>query len=268
MLQTVMTQTVMTPVMTKILVCQPIFCPDQIRFERNVRSLQSLAQYIQQYPYPISFAFGGYSKDEFWEPIAQLIRDSFGVEPIRFPKNLGKASVVNSLLSNIDTPYILTCDSDICFPLDEPRIFERLVTVMETQPQIGLLALMQREANCHHPSIYAHSEDVSGERLVWPSYPSGIAGGALFISAEAWRRTGYRVMGVYAGDDAYLLIDIHNLGYSIRVIDSLSIIHPPDNDMVYAEWKKVVCHRDQSLLSSEDLEIRVQEADTFWNQPS
>ena len=264
MLQTVMTQTVMT----KILVCQPIFCPDQIRFERNVRSLTSLAQYIQQYPYPISFAFGGYSKDEFWESISQLIRDSFGVEPVRFPKNLGKASVVNSLLSNIDTPYILTCDSDICFPLDEPRIFERLIGLVETQPHIGLLALMQREANCHDPSIYAHSEEVSGERLVWPSYPSGIAGGALFISTEAWRRTGYRVMGVYAGDDAYLLIDIHNLGYSIRVIDSLSIIHPPDNDMVYAEWKKIVCHRDQSLLSSEDLEIRVQEADTFWNQPS
>ena len=251
--------------MTKILVCQPIFCPDQIRFERNVRSLTSLALYLKQYPYPISFSFGGYSKDEFWEPIQTLIQDSFGVEPVRFPKNLGKASIVNSLLSNIDAPYIFTCDSDICFPLDEPRIFERLVAVMETQ-DIGLIGLMQREANCHNPCIYEHTEEVAGERLVWPTYPGGIAGGALFISAEAWHRTGYRVMGVYAGDDAYLLIDIHNLGYGIRVIDSLSIIHPQDNDSAYAVWKHHVCQRDQVQLTSEDLETRVQEADTFWNQ--
>lgn len=255
-------------VLTKILVCQPIFCPDQSRFDRNFRSLKSLALYIQQYPYPVSFTFGGYSKDEFWDPIAQLIRDSFGVEPVRFPKNLGKASIVNSLLSNIDAPYILTCDSDICFPLDESRMFERLVDIMEAQPQIGLLALMQREANCHHPCIYAHSEDVRGERLVWPTHPSGIAGGALFISTEAWRRTGYRVMGVYAGDDAYLLVDIHQLGYHIRVIDSLSIIHPCDYDSAYTRWKHIVCQRDQTQLSPEELEQRIQEADAFWSQPS
>lgn len=254
--------------MTKILVCQPIFCPDQIRFDRNVRSLTSLAVYLKQYPYPLSFSFGGYCKDEYWDPIVGLIRDSFGVEPVRFTKNIGKASIVNSLLSNISIPYILTCDSDICFPLDEPRMFERLVAVMESQAKIGLLALMQREANCHQPCIYEHAEEVAGERIVWPTYPGGIAGGALFISSEAWHRTGYRVMGVYAGDDAYLLVDIYNFGYGIRVIDSLSIIHPADNDSAYAVWKQLVCQRDQRQLSTEDLEIRVKEADTFWNQSS
>jgi hypothetical protein len=139
---------------------------------------------------------------------------------------------------------------------------------MEKQSQIGLISLMQREANCHNPSIYAHSEVVVGEKLVWPAHPSGIAGGALFISAEAWHRTGYRVMGVYAGDDAYLLCDIHNLGYHLRVIDSLSIIHPPDYDIPYAAWKHTVCQRDQRQLSPEELETRIQEANNFWSQPS
>ena len=254
--------------MNKILVCQPIFCPDQIRFDRNVRSLKSLAQYIQQYPYPVSFSFGGYCIDQYWDPIAQLIRDSFGVEPTRFPKNLGKASIVNSLLSNISSPYIFTCDSDICFPLDEPRLFERLVAVMETQTKIGLIGLMQREDNRHYPYIYEHTEVVVGERLVWPTHPSGIAGGALFISSEAWHRTGYRVMGVYAGDDAYLLQDMHNLGYYIRVFDSLGIIHPADDDRPYAAWKHIVCQRDQRQLSPEELETRIQEANAFWSQPS
>jgi hypothetical protein len=139
---------------------------------------------------------------------------------------------------------------------------------MEKQTKIGLLALMQREDNRHYPCIYEHSEIVCCERVVWPTHPGGIAGGALFLSAEAWHRTGYRVMGVYAGDDAYLLQDMHNLGYDIRVIDSLGIIHPADNDVPYTDWKHIVCQRDQTILTPEGLETRIQEANAFWSQPS
>jgi hypothetical protein len=72
-------------------------------------------------------------------------------------------------------------------------------------------------------------------------------------------------MGVYAGDDAYALIDTVNCGYSIQMFESLPVIHPPDNDSEYAKWKYVVCQRDSSGGKiKNNIEDKIKEAEDFW----
>jgi hypothetical protein len=104
------------------------------------------------------------------------------------------------------------------------------------------------------------------EKIVWPNISSGIAGGCIFISKKMWDTVGgYRVMGLYAGDDAYLLLDCHMKGFSYQMFDSLAIIHPHENDAEWSAFKVKVCQRDSVSGPKSNLDPIIKEMDEFWN---
>jgi hypothetical protein len=267
---------------TEILYCQPIFAPDLMRLNKNIDSLESINNYLKQNNInnnSINFVFGGWCiNDEYWNIISSKIIEYFNVTPIRFDKNYGKAFVVNSLIlkaqENINFKYILTLDSDIMFDINEPNIFERLIYSFCMSKYIrdipvGLIALNQSIANCHLQNVYDNSFEFESnyckEKIVYPNGHGGIAGGCLFITLEGWNLVGgYRIMGVYAGDDEYLLRDLLSKGMSIQMADTIKCIHPHETDSKYANWKGHICQRDKIIINNNNLQDKVNEADEFW----
>jgi hypothetical protein len=263
---------------------QPIFAPDKKRFDRNWDSLVSFLTYCEKYKYDVKFAVGGWCLDEYWEKFTKLINESYlknKITLMRFEKNYGKAAVVNALHQKVkekgvNYKYILTCDSDILFLKDTNNLIERLEqlaveSVKHTKKPFGMVSLNQKGANCHwevcYQNQYTYTNKFGGkEKIVYPTAPSGIAGGCLFISKECWEKVnGYRQLGVYAGDDAYFLVDTYTNGFSHQMSDTIDIIHPTENDEEYAKWKHKVCQRDSAGgYKKENIDGLVEEAENFW----
>lgn len=274
--------------MKQLLYVQPIFIPDIIRYNENLKSIDSFADYImanRPEGINITFAFGGWSySDELWAGISFKIKQFFGVDPIRFDRNYGKAYIVNNLVERYSVCFglnydaILTADSDIIYTLSTEAMFERLYYMahyMELHKKIpyGIIALNQLQQCCHLPMCYENElaymdEKGRGERVVWPHAPAGIAGGCLFINRKAWDAVGgYRVMGVYAGDDAYILIDIANKGFSYQMASNIGVIHPfNNNDTDYNQWKVMVCQRDSYGKVNNNYSQQIAEAEQMWNE--
>lgn len=253
----------------------------------------------------IKLLIGGWAiNEEFWDIIDKRVSEwSLNtIKPKRFDKNYGKAYTLNSLVnvgkqSNPKFDYILSIDSDILFPKDNVQMFERLINAAEKITKIkkkpfGVLGLNQLEHCCHFKTITQNRKTIKYEKtetfgdwkksindgklleinnnindeVVWPNNPSGIAGGCVLISRKLWDTVGgYRVMGVYAGDDAYLLLDCHNRGFTYQVIKSIGIIHPFDDDDEYQKWKGRVCHRDSGPIKN-DISKQINEAEEFWRK--
>lgn len=264
---------------------QPIFIPDETRYCLNERSILSLFSYLNKYPYDVKIVLGGWAlTDELWTKINELITTKFIDRKIilkRYDKNYGKAHIVNDLVKltikeNDNFKYFLTADSDMVFDLNTEHIFERLSAVPENSQRIlgkkfGAAYLNQYEQNCHLPYIYENQYTFVNrygkkELLVYGKYPGGMGGGSVFIDKEAWLKIGgYRVMGVYAGDDAYLMIDLNNNNYSYQMIDTVGLIHPLQSDTEYNVWKHKVVHRDSGAGKNEEqLKIIIEESEEFW----
>jgi hypothetical protein len=106
--------------------------------------------------------------------------------------------------------------------------------------------------------------NVDGENIVFPTASGGIAGGSLFISKKAWDDIGgYKVMGVYAGDDGFLMVDMFNSGYCIQMAENIAIVHPPEDDIEYQKWKEHINVRD-SDGKNKNIMRQVKEAEEFW----
>jgi len=260
---------------------QPIFAPDERRLERNLNSLCSFGDYSKTFPGVNQVLLGGWSpNEEYWGRIRATIGEKFRHVPhkiIKFDRNYGKAVVVNELSKQIDprNKFMLTADSDILFTQDTPNMFARLVHAVSTMTiakkrEVGMIGLNQLGQNCHLPNCYENQHTYNSphfagtEKIVWPNGGGGIAGGCLLFNLAAWRKIGgYRVMGCYAGDDAYSLIDLLNAGYSIQLADTIGIIHPQENDEEYAKWKVMVCQRD-SGSARPNIDAQIAEAEEFW----
>jgi len=116
--------------MKKISFVQPIFAPDKLRLNRNLESLESIAKYTDKNNFDVKFHFGGWAKGDYWPTINDLINDKFKDSPFivkKFDRNYGKAVVVNSLVDGAESEYLLTCDSDMVFQMEEENMWQRLI---------------------------------------------------------------------------------------------------------------------------------------------
>lgn len=263
-----------------IIYIQPIFAPDEKRLNRNLDSIVSFANYIKKYPYDgLDIVLGGWAREEFWDKIRETVNEHLGRDIIvkKFDKNCGKAVVVNTIYKSLTKKYeyLLTADSDIIFLEDQPHMFERLVEVSHKSSALrkrkfGMIALNQQGQNCHLPDhVYQNRRQYQGkygeEEIVWPNGHGGIAGGCLFTTTACWESTkGYRVMGVYAGDDAFFLIDAISKGFTIQMFESLAIRHPLDDDPEYNRWKYKTCQTTPGQRKG-NIDQQINDANAFWD---
>lgn len=255
---------------------QPIFAPNQELLERNIASIESFFNYYKKNGYSFRCIFGGYAaNDELWLQIESKIKElseKAGIAAIirRFSQNYGKAYVVNSLVTSFVTEdYFLTADSDIQFDENQPDMILRLFEAFKHAKQIyltpSLISLNQEQNNCHllghcYQNKYEYDGELGREMICRPDGGGGVAGGCLFVSTAFWRKVGgYKVLGVYASDDATLMLDSYSNGYHFFMADTIKCIHPFEDNAEYLEWKGRVCPE------SAPLEEAMKKANSFWN---
>lgn len=258
----------------------PVFIPDSIRLTETITSIKSWLNRINKDE--VDIIMGGWCANEELKKEFLVIKDELDpdINVKFFDKNYGKAKVINDLsfnylASNNNCKYFLTCDSDIVLPTDNidlcRSIFERMENAaveLETNhyKKFSYFALDQLGECCHIHSKFNNKLIVANEEIVWNTNVEGIAGGALFISVDFWKAVnGYRVMGVYSGDDGYLLYDSNRLGYLASVIKSVVVYHPGNSTKEYSEWK----HSQLSKCTGRpvsSLDTAVADADNFWSK--
>jgi len=271
---------------SRILVALPVFAPSDELLTRNLNGLQSLKHLNDM---PADVAVGGWTaSNAYWNQIAERYNEfSVAGDTLQFiglhqnAQNYGKAYTINQLVKNAVASrgsnyydFLLTADSDIEF-LPQPHFIERLcecARVIEGHKGLsfGVLGLNQTAANCndteHMPLTHTYKNSFGMDELVrWSKVPAYIAGGCLFTSMKAWLSIGgYRVMGVYAGDEAWYLSDCSRLHYSWQMIETAFVNHPPEGDASYVNWKHKVCARDSDGKVRADLTQQIEEANAFW----
>jgi GT2 family glycosyltransferase len=259
----------------KYLFVYPVFIPDDKRLEEAIESIGSWVSQINQETTDI--IIGGWcANDEYYNSFVTVVQElDNNLKVKRFDKNYGKAKVVNDLVSehinnNPNCEYFISCDSDIVLPLGNTEIFERMdkaANIMETQysKKFSYFALEQLGACCHQHEKFDSKLKLDIEDVVYNSKIEGIAGGAIFVSVKFWKEVGgYRVMGVYSGDDGYLLYDSFRTGHTASVIKTISVFHPGDSTTEYTEWKK----SQLSMCTGrpvDNLDGAIANADAFWS---
>ena len=258
--------------MSQTVFVQTVFCPTRKMLDFQLKSLRSLHSYLESHPFEMDIIFAGYIDNEYYDELITEIKSLFykRCQFQRYEKNYGKAHVVNTTLRSYlgdhpETKYIFTLDSDICFHEHESNIFSRLINlsvkVSDVQKRpFGLIACNFTGDNAHWIQKFENKAAVCDEVITWPTSPVGIAGGCIFINTDAWQKIGgYRVMGVYAPDDAALMQDMHRNGYGISVAETITVHHPgTHDDPYYQTWKEATCRNVQHLGESQN------HCDTFW----
>lgn len=251
--------------MTEVIIVQPSFCPTRKMLDFNLESVRSLKKYLDKHPYPADIIFGGYIDDEYYDEFLNELKSLFSgrCKFFRFDKNYGKAYIVNKmvndyLVNNNVTKYIFTFDSDIVF-LDnnDGDIIERLKrlsnkTYLVQGRKFGLIGCNFTGDNAHWLNRFENNTIIDNETISWPTQPVGIAGGCIFINVDAWRSiNGYRIMGVYAPDDAMMIRDMFNSGFGICVATSIFVHHPgTHDDRHYQGWKEKTSRTFMNLSDS------------------
>jgi len=270
----------------KVLLIQPIFCPTQEFLEINKKSILSILNYFKNNIFRnIKLVFGGYCKtNQFWKEIEETINNNKPAYcPViihRADKNYGKAHIVNTMFKecHTDEKYLFTMDSDIIFDPTEFNMLRRLITTITTANKnsgktLGMLALNQKVECCHWHNMMDVKTVINGEILQRSSQNVGIAGGCLFITINAFKKVnGYRVMGIYAGDDGFLLHDLIVNDYPVFVITTIGVIHNFNEKVYngnYQRWKESNLKKCLDVmgkpLSDQELIVATKDVENKWN---
>ena len=254
----------------KIVIVQTIFCPTKKMLNFQLSSLKSFSEYLDCNPQmDAEIIFAGFVEDEYYSELIAAIKKYFYKKCsfTRFEKNYGKAYVVNTVLkgyleNNNTTKYIFTFDSDICFYTDQGNIIQRLQNIFQVNKAIGLIACNFTGDNAHWISKFEDRASFNGEEVVSPVAPVGIAGGCIMVLAEAWKKIGgYRIMGVYAPDDAMLMQDLFRFEYFIGVAKNILVHHPgTHDDPHYQNWKQ------KTSANIKEYNEALNYCEDFWNK--
>ena len=246
---------------------QTIFAPNESMLQRQLRSLRS-----QRVLSSVDRYYSGWCrKDAYWDAIDKEMQALNPRVVKKQTRNWGKARNVNELVAAMDPEAydtMLTMDSDIVF-LDDVRYVHELGQIYRELSNMGVLALQQQEGCCHLMGNLTQKRKINGHTLLWDSSGGSIAGGCLFVDLTFWRRIGgYRVMGIYAGEDAIIFQDAKRQEAFFALVTSLPVIHPHDNNPSYAQWKYHVCVRDTNgqQCTKIELEKRCAEAENLWEK--
>lgn len=258
--------------MNKVLVVQTIFCPTKKMLEYQLRSLKSFSEYLDNHPFDGDIVFGGYVDGEYFDELVGCLKQYFNKKCTfyRYEKNFGKAYVVNNIISKYNLEnykFIFTFDSDICFYSEGPNVIDELINShyeleLYNNKKCGLIACNFTGDNAHWIDRFENYIKLKIGEYSWPTRPIGIAGGCIFISSDAWKDIGgYRVMGVYAPDDAALMQDIFSTGRFICVRKDILVHHPgTHDDPHYQKWK------ERTSQNFKKYDEAIDYCDKFWEQ--
>ncbi len=62
------------------------------------------------------------------------------------------------------------------------------------------------------------------------------------------------------------MLEIGKRGFGYYMSDTISIVHPGEDDAEYAAWKHKVCGRDMMSGMKSNIDHIIAEADKFWDE--
>lgn len=197
--------------------------------------------------------------------------------------NYGKYKLYNNTIDFVNHndrshDYVIYLDHDIYFDITSIDMFGSLCSSMITNinesSKLGMIAFNQRIDNRHQPDIYSNKIYLNNICLLRSPNHGSIASGAFIIRTSILANlTHFDLITIYGLDDYYLAKKLTDEGYINVVTQDIYVIHPIDNNMKYALWKrdhllKLILEPKQSNGSDESIKHNyyqeIQESVNFW----
>lgn len=213
-----------------------VFVPTYFRLNQLKDSLLSVIGSIKGSKYDIQLIIGDNNSDkDTVEWLKSFQKTNKGVVLYLSDKNVGKAEIVNYMYSlHSDCDYVVSMDSDLVWE-GNGLLFDEMVEAMELFPQFGLLSMEQTGNCCHLEGLFSKTKN-GRHKVRFGNYRS-VAGGCFIIRKQLWDMIGgYRDVGIYSADDAYVMLDVSKTS-KVGVLETISMFHPFDTDEGYKCWK-------------------------------
>jgi hypothetical protein len=257
--------------MIKILITHGVFLPNEEFYEQAKRSIESLNILLDttSTEYSLTFRFCGFVNNiAMYNECLSTFKGKRLSVPLSI--NYGKAYCINHISNDIENfDYMFSMDGDIVINETKNPFIDTLtgaaihLSLHDNKP-FGVLGIEQTLNSCHLYHALTESFEMNSFRFKRsPDSAGNIAGGAVFVSSNTWRRIGgYRLCNVYGADDAYLYHDSKQLGHSIALLhNKISVTHPQSVNSEYDQWKASEITKD---LSKEDYLKNVQKSTQMW----
>jgi glycosyltransferase involved in cell wall biosynthesis len=228
-------------------VCCPIYVVNEKFFECVKLAIISVKETIERPRHKglVKAFFHGYVTDEKWKnELKQYESENLSVKFNE--KNYGKPYVINEIVKNNESQYILSFDHDMQIK-DEHKedFFARMINTYHNawkqNIKVGFLANEIEKMNIHLNSAYTNKIQLSDEVICHgplSQNTNDVAGSSVLILREHFLGVGgYRQYNLFDGD-GWLRMDIRKKYGTLNAIHlTLPVIHNHPEDKEYHEWK-------------------------------
>lgn len=235
-----------------------IYLPTYYRFEKTKNSIVDLLTLADSSLHDIMIYIGdNNTKDEQMHNwLENLNKEEDNVEVYFQEENKGKAMIVNYMDKNIarkDYDYIFSIDSDMRIEkeknLHQDNIFDKMIEILETCQNIGLVAANQSGLSQHWYGKTVEMKENRGFKLGYTNNGIGIAGGAVCLRKKDWQTIGGYKQNhdIYTGDDSILTYNVfRKLGKQAVIAHDYYLKHPKptEEEKEYTKWKMESWNRD------------------------
>ena len=178
-----------------------------------------------------------------WKEFDEIINKYKPIKYIKQKSNLGKAYNINLLTKDIPInkyDLLLTFDSDIIF-IDSVKYIEKINILLKiiNYRKLGLISFNFLENNVHIFEKLNKNLKIKSHHFFWNKNRNSIGGGCWLVNFKYWKLIkGYKIMGVYCGEDGYLLNCMNKRNLFCAVDISINVIHPKEKNSKYQKMEK------------------------------
>ena len=231
--------------LTNVVICLPVYHQDH----KVKDCLESLFNNTQADDVSITVAIGiNGANDELVDAINKYTSWPSAHSNINkviiedFGKNLGKGACVNRLVqiaATSETNYVVSMDSDLI--VKGATWLSTLINahcVSSRYEKVGGISADQEVSSCHLEKGYGV---LVYDSITFRKYDgnNGVAGGLLLIPYKVWNQFGgYKAHNLYGSDDGHFGQDCAVNGMSVLLCKDVVVIHPPETNADYAQWKQ------------------------------
>lgn len=230
-----------------------IYMPSYYRFEKTKKSILDMIELSKYSIHDIKIYIGDNNTKikEMREWLFKIDKEKEIIKVYFSDNNIGKANIINYMDKNIarqDYDYLFSIDSDMVID-HKTDIFDKMIEILETGNNIGLVASNQSELSQHWYGKTVFTRKSRGFNLGFTNNGIGISGGCILMKKSDWQKVGgYKIdHDIYTGDDSILTYNVFRILGKVAVIAHDCILKHPkgeEDEKGYTDWKMESWKRD------------------------
>ena len=236
-----------------------IYMPTYYRFQKTKDSIMDMLEIAKTSIHDVKIYIGDNNtkEKEMHNWLEELNKQEELVEVYFNEENKGKAMIVNYLdneFARKKYDYFFSIDSDMRIEKEKNKhqdnIFDKMIEILETCQNIGLVAANQSELSQHWYGTTVKMRENRGFKLGYTNNGVGVSGGAICMRQRDWKKLGgYKENhDIYTGDDSILTYNIfRKLAMEAVIAHDYYLKHPKGNEEEkgYTQWKSASWNRDK-----------------------